>query len=237
MSGVPNIDFDAEYRFKDGLTPLSADTFNKRLLSIHTRLKRMEQITFTFEGISTELANLGIARVNSIVQPLVDEAADNLAEIGNILIEAQAKLAELQAEGITAGNVTLEGGGSVQAAIDEIVDDIAALVADVAAAEAAIAAINTDPVRYVAVTANTNLVAGQQYRLSAASGSITLTLPASPAVGATIRIIDGGTIGAGPTYTVARNGRTIMALDEDMVLDRTGLDIETWFDGTTWRLF
>lgn len=141
MSGVPNIDFDAEYRFKDGVTPLSAETFNSRLFSIHTRLKAMEQITYTFDTIATELSNLGIARVNALILPLIDAANTELSEISAILLEAQTKLAEIQATNIEAENVLMGGGGTVESAISALDSALDGALASIAGISAQIAAL------------------------------------------------------------------------------------------------
>ena len=88
------------------------------------------------------------------------------------------------------------------------------------------------PVLFTTISANTALVVGGAYRITAGS-AVTVTLPASPASGDTIRIID--TTGA--NHVLARNGQTIEAVADDITLDTIGLDFLVWFDGTTWRFF
>jgi hypothetical protein len=70
-----------------------------------------------------------------------------------------------------------------------------------------------------------------------ASNSITLTLPASPTIGDSIRIIDGESITQTVTHILARNGKTIMGLSEDLTLDVVGTDFIIWYNGSDWRLF
>lgn len=118
----------------------------------------------------------------------------------------------------------------------------AALVGIEDAKDAAIAAVEgaldvPPPVTFTPATASATLVVGKQYSLDATTGTITLTLPASPAEGDSIRIIDGATIGAGPTYIVARNGNTIGLVAEDVTLDVVGLDVIFRFKSGNWRLF
>jgi hypothetical protein len=117
MTSVPAIDFETDYRFRDGVTPLSAETFNRRLLSIHARLTRMEQITYSFDALATELSTLGLARINALILPQIDRAHAELAGIADILIEAQAKLQALKAANLDARNILLAGGGTVETAI------------------------------------------------------------------------------------------------------------------------
>jgi hypothetical protein len=85
---------------------------------------------------------------------------------------------------------------------------------------------------FTAVSADTALEASTSYRITATS-AVTLTLPASPASGASIRILDI----TGANHTLARNGQTIMDAAEDVTLNIKGQDFQIWFDGSTWRLF
>lgn len=81
------------------------------------------------------------------------------------------------------------------------------------------------------VTVNTALVAGRTYRLRGAT-PLTLTLPADPVEGAEVLLL---CVTAG--HVLARNGSSIMSIDEDMTLDLLGFEMRIWFDGATWRLF
>lgn len=62
---------------------------------------------------------------------------------------------------------------------------------------------------------NTTAVPSTVYVLTA---SLTLTLPATPAVGAWVRVSN---MSNTTTAVIARNGANIMALAEDMTVDRT----------------
>ena len=86
------------------------------------------------------------------------------------------------------------------------------------------------------VTADIALESGAAYRVTSAT-AVTLTLPASPAAGDTIRILDGESVTAAVTHTVARNGNTIMGEANDLGLDQRGFDITLWWSGSDWRLF
>lgn len=65
------------------------------------------------------------------------------------------------------------------------------------------------------ISTNTTAVPSTVYVITA---SCTLTLPASPAAGAWVRVSN---MSNTTTATVARNGSNIMALAEDMTIDRT----------------
>lgn len=123
--GQPTIDFDAEYRFFDGKTQLNAKELTRRFLSLHQRLVAMEMITYTFESLATEIGNLGLTRINSIITPLIEAAGVQLDTITEAVAEAQALLAQLQASGLDAANIDLapiEGitATDVQAALAEV---------------------------------------------------------------------------------------------------------------------
>jgi hypothetical protein len=88
----------------------------------------------------------------------------------------------------------------------------------------------------VLITANTTLAAGQSYRIGGSS-ALTLTLPADPAGGDAILLVDGESISATVQHTIARNGQTIMGLAENLTINVRGIALQLWFNGTTWRLF
>ena len=68
------------------------------------------------------------------------------------------------------------------------------------------------------------------------SGGVwTLTLPAGPALGAYIRILDGANL-ATNNLTVSRNGQTIEGDAEDLVINIGGVSVDLVFDGTTWQV-
>lgn len=94
---------------------------------------------------------------------------------------------------------------------------------------------NQKPTQFEGLSTNTSLVAGGAYRLLA--HTLTLTLPPAPTPGDTIRIMDGEVLSADNTVTISRNGNTIMALAEDLILDLAGLEFLIWWDGADWRLF
>ena len=68
------------------------------------------------------------------------------------------------------------------------------------------------------------------------AGAITLTLPASPALGDAYIFRDAsGTFGTN-ALTLGRNGSTIQGSASDLVCDVAGLEICVWFNSTTWRI-
>lgn len=72
-----------------------------------------------------------------------------------------------------------------------------------------------------------------------APGSFTITLPASPAIGTQVTILDAGNYFDINNLTVARNGSLINGLAEDLVANVKGIRIQlVYFNpGLGWRVF
>lgn len=86
------------------------------------------------------------------------------------------------------------------------------------------------------ITSSQSVQAGKQYRITAGS-AVTITLPAAPATGDVIRLMDGESISDTVTHVVNRNGNTIMGLSENLNLNVIGIDFQIWYNGSDWRLF
>jgi hypothetical protein len=78
--------FDA-YRFRAGITKLSAEEFNARWRDIDARIGQLESISSTLESSITQLTDLGIERLEQTVIPVV-ESATQLIEDASTLLEA-----------------------------------------------------------------------------------------------------------------------------------------------------
>ena len=69
------------------------------------------------------------------------------------------------------------------------------------------------------------------------AGSFTINLPAAPAAGYTVVIVDGnGTFATNP-LTVARNGSTIESLTDDIVLNIANIRVDFVYNGSTWQVY
>lgn len=90
------------------------------------------------------------------------------------------------------------------------------------------------------ITANTNAVSGGDYMVDSSGGDVTITLPATPSIlDAPINITHiGGSLGVGQQITVARNGKRIMSVEDDLLFDRANQSISLMFsdDARGWRL-
>ena len=95
--------------------------------------------------------------------------------------------------------------------------------------------------RYTGViTSNYTAVPGDRILTNTAGGVFTVTLPATPAVGTTIEIMDVTDSDAGWSSTgliLARNGSTIENYVDDFNLDIGQQKINIIYTGTTWHLF
>jgi hypothetical protein len=68
-------------------------------------------------------------------------------------------------------------------------------------------------------------------------GAFTVTLPATPSVGAQVVVADAGASWGTNNLTVGRNGSTIGGLAENLVCDITGVSVQFVYDGTTWEVY
>jgi hypothetical protein len=74
------------------------------------------------------------------------------------------------------------------------------------------------------------------YIVDTSAGAISITLPAAPATGALLEFRDTlGTWDSNP-MTLLRNGKTIMSIADDLIINARGLVLSVEYNGTTWRL-
>lgn len=85
------------------------------------------------------------------------------------------------------------------------------------------------------ISSNTNAVSGTQYITNTSGGQFTLTLPATPSIGATIAITDAYNWSV-YNLIVGRNGSTINGAASDLTLDVQGVLVTLIYTGTTWRV-
>jgi len=85
------------------------------------------------------------------------------------------------------------------------------------------------------ITSATTATTGKQYITDTTGGAFTVTLPATPAAGDYVYFMDAGNW-ATNNLTIARNGSTIEAVAENLVLDVKGLMVQLIYDGSTWQV-
>ena len=215
---------------------ISPEVWNAVIPLFYNRLVAIEDV---ISSGYTAAQQAGTAMAQAIIQqsvtPQLVQVNETIADFDQQLALAEDRLAALNNGGVVAANVTITpiaglDATNAQAAILELA---AYLAAEAQARTDAIAAIK--PIQFAQLTVDTALASGGAYRLRAAGR--THTLPAAPATGDTIRITDGEVLSATATVTIARNGKTIMGLAENLTLNVAGLDCLLWYSGTDWRLF
>jgi hypothetical protein len=99
-------------------------------------------------------------------------------------------------------------------------------------------AINGFAKRWTAYTANFTAVAGDRILADTSGGAFTVTLPASPAVGDEIHILDSAASFDNNNLTVARNSKKIQGLTADLTLttENTGIGLVFMSDTYGWRV-
>jgi hypothetical protein len=90
---------------------------------------------------------------------------------------------------------------------------------------------------YTSYTGNATVAAGAGVLANTTSGAFTITLPASPATGNQVLIVDSaGTFGTN-NLTVGRNGSTISGIADDLALDISGITVTLVYNGSTWVVY
>lgn len=114
-----------------------------------------------------------------------------------------------------------------------------ATIADNVTVKAALQALETSvetkarAVTLFEVSANTAAVAGGEYRVDTSGGVRTITLPPAPAFGDVIVVDRAGA----NNVIIARNGKTIEGVADDLAIDENGLGVELKYTATTWRAY
>ena len=106
--------------------------------------------------------------------------------------------------------------------------------ASTAFVQAAIAAVNAQTATTVSVVSGTTQAAasGSHYILTNVAAT-TVTLPASPSSGDNIWVTVANSL---ETNVIARNGKTIMGLSEDMTLNSAYASVQLRYVNSSWRL-
>ena len=81
------------------------------------------------------------------------------------------------------------------------------------------------------------IAAGENVQVDTRSNPVNITLPAAPNSCDAIRISDGGGNFASLNVIILRNGKTIMDLSDDLLVDYNNASFGLSYNGTTWRIF
>jgi hypothetical protein len=83
-------------------------------------------------------------------------------------------------------------------------------------------------------SANYTAVDGDRIIANTTAGSFTITLPATPIIGAYVQITDGGNWAVN-NLLINRNGSTIEGIADTVAIDIAQTTVEFTYDGSTWQ--
>lgn len=135
---------------------------------------------------------------------------------------------------LAANNVILGNGTS---AVQEVAPGTSGNVLTSNGTTWTSAALPAGGLTYIFTTTHVTATDKQGVLTSTAGGSFTVTLPATPSVGAQVVVADAGNNWGTNNLTVGRNGSTINGLAEDLTCDITGASVQFVYDGTTWEVY
>ena len=234
-----------DYAAPNGM-PLNKAAWDAALTDVGARLRAAEAIRADFSALIASGTGEALTVIAANVGPTLATLEASITTAQAAITTALGQVDTLMT-GVNAAAVPFTPTGSiastnVQAAIAEVASEAATAIAAKADSSAlaakadasAVAAIRNQS--FISVSTNTTLVAGSAYRITGGA-SITLTLPAAPAAGDTIRIVDGGVVSVSNLPVIGRNGNPIMAIAANMTIDAPGADFLLWWTGSDWRLF
>ena len=174
---------------------------------------------------------------------IIFKGTDNTSDITALTLDMSEAGAATFNDKITAvgtsvfTNLDISGDVDVDGTTNLDVVDIDGAV-DMASTLTVAEAINGALKRWTAKTANYTAVAGDRILANTAGGVWTLTLPASPAVGDEIHILDAAASFDDNTLTVARNSLKIQGLTADLSLttQNTGIGLVYMSATYGWRV-
>lgn len=100
-----------------------------------------------------------------------------------------------------------------------------------------IAALPSSGITYLSKSSAYTAAPGDGVLANTSGGAFTVTLPASPSVGAQVIIADAADTWGANNLTVGRNGSTIEGLAENLVCDIGGVSVQLVYSGTTWQVY
>ena len=76
-----------EYAVTEGKTVLSGPELTRRFSDIDGRLHVLEELKVGWEAAVLQVQNHGLARINNVLQPILDQARAEIDAIGSTLVE------------------------------------------------------------------------------------------------------------------------------------------------------
>ena len=82
-----------QYRFRDGITPLSSAEFNFRFFDIDARLFDLEEVKISWENAVSILTNQGIKRIDEVLGPALVYVNETMVDIEEQINQAKMDVA------------------------------------------------------------------------------------------------------------------------------------------------
>ena len=178
----------------------------------------------TCEGIMFTIKKLDVSANTVTVQP---SGSDKIDGISTYVISQQFLTVSIQSDGsawfiLEVSNTDVNGEMTARMEADSTLQS----------------SINAVTINSYGVTTNAAILTNDEVFADTTSGIITLTLPASPATGNRVRVLDPkGTWGTNKCV-IARNGNKIAGFSSDLELTVSGDSVELVFYSATsdWRI-
>lgn len=99
------------------------------------------------------------------------------------------------------------------------------------------AALPAGGLTYVVKTSNYTTQDKEGVLADTSGGAFTVTLPATPSVGAQVVVADAAGTWGTNNLTVGRNGSNIAGVAQDLVCDISGVSVQLVYDGSSWEVY
>jgi hypothetical protein len=90
---------------------------------------------------------------------------------------------------------------------------------------------------YVVKTSNYTTQDKEGVLADTSGGAFTVTLPATPSVGAQVVVADAAGTWGTNNLTIGRNGSNIAGVAQDLVCDISGVSVQLVYDGSSWEIY
>lgn len=225
----------------DRHTKLNGELFILLLTEIQARLDPLEILKDGLEAAIKRYADFVRDRTDLILGPKMAEIAALLLELTTILATAKADLEEGAEDALAQIQPQIDAKlAAVTTAIATLAtavgqantarDGANAAAATATAAAGLITDVRNGTATIIATSGQTAAVGGR-YKIDTSGGAISLNLPAAPAEGEHVTAWREGTNAA----TLARNGKTIEGLAENLIIDTDKAGVKLTYISGTWR--
>lgn len=253
------------YLMRDGQTRLGQAYFNAIWADIDARIDMLERLKVSWSTEVNQLRDLGLTRIDLHIRPVLDDINQVLEQAQQQVTAFTEQVIEQEIQPLLDGSEARLASTSqllsssqqllnnLQTALDQSINDIQeqvnqflnSLIDDDAISDSGIWSSEKTSVLLqqreskwsaAAIAANTAAAPQTRYLVDTSAGAVTLTLPATPANGDKIGIVDA--TGSFGTYNcvINRNGKTIMGLAENLNIDVENAAIELLYFGGDWRI-